>query len=56
MGDALQPGIQAHEIGCLGTMEQKTGVRGQYSPSLGSPGCRKGRSAPRATDSGSANA
>jgi hypothetical protein len=37
----------------LGATEQKTGFRRQHSPSPGSPGCRNGRSAPRATDSGS---
>jgi glutamyl-tRNA reductase len=42
--------------GCLGAMEQKTGLRRQPSPSPGSPGCRSGRSAPRATDSGRAKA
>ena len=42
--------------GCLGAMEQKTGLRRQHSPSPGALGCRSGRSAPRATDSGRAKA
>jgi glutamyl-tRNA reductase len=42
--------------GCWGAMEQKTGLRRRHSPSPGSPGCRSGRSAPRATDPGRAKA